>query len=159
MYELSDGSALRTLHLSFALFLSVLVSRCVMGTFYPLIMLGSSIFPRPPHWFHLSFESTPKSVITYLDTICHTDESPLILFRCIYCVTRCSALSKTLDVFSRKSAKKKIPTHIKKVLSEAEQNVIYREESEGTQGSSWVFWMGTWPVQRENHLGYVRSCV
>ena len=50
--------------------------------------------------------------------------------------TRCSTLSKTLDVFSRKSAKKKIPTHIKNLLSEAEQNVIYREESEGTQGSS-----------------------
>jgi hypothetical protein len=47
-----------------------------------------------------------------------------------------SAIPKTLDVLSRKSAKKKIPTPMKNLLSEAEQNVIYREESEGTQGSS-----------------------
>ena len=75
------------------------------------------------------------------------------------CLRMRSTIPKGLDVITRKSAKKKIPTHIKNLLSEAEQNVIYREESEGTQGSSWVFWMGTWPVQRENHLGYVRSCV
>lgn len=48
----------------------------------------------------------------------------------------CSTIPERLDVLTRKSAKKKIPTHIKNLLSEAEQNVIYREESEGTQGSS-----------------------
>jgi hypothetical protein len=48
----------------------------------------------------------------------------------------CYTIPKMLDVLTRKSAKKKIPTPIKNLLSEAEQNVIYREESEGTQGSS-----------------------
>lgn len=55
---------------------------------------------------------------------------------CHYLGTVCFVVSIMLDVFTRKSAKKKIPTHIKNLLSEAEQNVIYREESEGTQGSS-----------------------
>jgi hypothetical protein len=41
-----------------------------------------------------------------------------------------------LDVSTRKSAKKKILTHIKNMLTKAELNAIYREESEGTQGSS-----------------------
>ena len=47
-----------------------------------------------------------------------------------------STIPERLDVLTRKSAKKKIPTPLGNVLSEAEQNVIYREESEGTQGSS-----------------------
>ena len=55
---------------------------------------------------------------------------------CHYLGTVCFAVSIMLDVFTRKSAKKKIPTPLGNVLSEAEQNVIYREESEGTQGSS-----------------------
>lgn len=56
--------------------------------------------------------------------------------RSIMCPRMRSAIPEMLDVFSRKSAKKKIPTPIENLLSEAEQNVIYREESEGTQGSS-----------------------
>ena len=48
----------------------------------------------------------------------------------------CSAILERLDVLTRKSAKKKIPTPLGNLWMEAEQNVIYREESEGTQGSS-----------------------
>ena len=55
---------------------------------------------------------------------------------CHYLGTVCFVVSIMLDVFTRKSAKKKIPTHIVNLLSKAELNDIYREESEGAQGSS-----------------------
>ena len=41
-----------------------------------------------------------------------------------------------LDVFTRKSDKISILTPCEKVRSKAGLNAIYREESEGTQGSS-----------------------
>lgn len=59
-----------------------------------------------------------------------------IEFMCHYLGTVCFVVSIMLDVFTRKSAKKKIPTHIVNLLSKAELNDIYREESEGAQGSS-----------------------
>ena len=64
------------------------------------------------------------------------DEELHIQFMCHYLRTVCFVVCKMLDVFTRKSAKKKIPTHIVNLLSKAELNDIYREESEGTQGSS-----------------------
>lgn len=41
-----------------------------------------------------------------------------------------------IDCCTRKSATKGVPTYSVKVLSKAGVNAIYREESEGTQGSS-----------------------
>ena len=43
---------------------------------------------------------------------------------------------KQVDGLSRKSDTKGVPTYSGKVLRKAEINDIYREESEGTQGSS-----------------------
>ena len=43
---------------------------------------------------------------------------------------------KQVEGLSRKSDTKGVPTYSGKVLSKAEINDIYREESEGTQGSS-----------------------
>lgn len=64
------------------------------------------------------------------------DEELHIQFMFHYLRTVCFVVCKMLDVFTRKSAKKKIPTHIVNLLSKAELNDIYREESEGAQGSS-----------------------
>ena len=64
------------------------------------------------------------------------DEELHIQFMCHYLRTVCFVVWKMLDVFTRKSAKKKIPTHIVNLLSKAELNDIDREESEGAQGSS-----------------------
>ena len=80
--------------------------------------------------------STVRLVILELDNICIGEQVLLMMCESNLCLRMRSTIPKGLDVITRKSAKKKIPTHIKKVWSEAEQNVIYREESEGTQGSS-----------------------
>ena len=52
--------------------------------------------------------------------------------RCFMCL----GVPKQVEGLSRKSDTKGVPTYSGKVLSKAEINDIYREESEGTQGSS-----------------------
>ena len=83
---------------------------------------------------HTALTSCPINLD--LDTTCTYEQVLPMICRSILCLRMCYTIPKMLDVLTRKSAKKKIPTPIKNLLSEAEQNVIYREESEGTQGSS-----------------------
>ena len=107
-----------------------------MDTFQPEISALNACFCESLYYCDYQTAPTSHSGILELDNTCIVEQVLPMMCRSIMCLRMRSAIPKTLDVLSRKSAKKKIPTPMKNLLSEAEQNVIYREESEGTQGSS-----------------------